>query len=65
MQRMTAATEQSEEENKPLPLAFDPDRVCTPEQLVTLNLLSTPIWIFDYVERRSKFFSLQDWTSVL
>ena len=39
MQRMTAATEQSEEENKPLPLAFDPDRVCIPEQLVTFIFL--------------------------
>ena len=34
--------------------AYDPDRVFTPAQLETLNILSAPIWIFDYVERRSK-----------
>ena len=50
-----ATSTQSVAAAPPLSYEYDPDRVYTPDQLLALDILVQPLWIFDSVERRMRW----------
>lgn len=47
--------EEEEEEDVPYVHRFDPYQVIEPEQLAVYNLLTHPVWIFDFIHRKNRY----------